>query len=73
MQGGLPCGALDEARADFLQQYSDSYGYNGWMEQHWQQEVGNRIGQGQHYLDYTGVHRDVEQQQCTCQQLDVQH
>lgn len=50
----LPCGTLSEAKEAFLQQYRDQYGYDGWMQQHWQAEVGNRIGQGQHYLDYTG-------------------
>jgi hypothetical protein len=48
------CGTVAEAKEAFLQQHGSSYGYQGWMEQHWQAEVGDRLGQGQHYLDYTG-------------------
>jgi hypothetical protein len=49
------CGSVTEAKEAFLQQHGSSYGYQGWMEQHWQAEVGDRLGQGQHYLDYTGA------------------
>lgn len=50
----VPCGTLEEAKAAFLEQHGSSYGYKGWMEQRWQEEIGDRLGQGQHYLDYTG-------------------
>uniref|UniRef100_A0A383VH74 Aminotransferase class V domain-containing protein n=1 Tax=Tetradesmus obliquus TaxID=3088 RepID=A0A383VH74_TETOB len=51
----VPYGTLEEAKAAFLEQHGSSYGYKGWMEQRWQEEVGDRLGQGQHYLDYTGA------------------
>jgi hypothetical protein len=56
---------LAEAKDAFLQQHGSSYGYKGWMEQKWQQEVGDRLGQGQHYLDYTGQ-RAMLVHSCTC-------
>lgn len=44
------------AKAAFLRQYRHHYGYNGWLDKHWQQEVGYRFGQHlQHYLDFTGA------------------
>jgi hypothetical protein len=49
------CRSLEEAKEAFLQQHGSSYGYKGWMDQKWQEEVGDRLGQGQHYLDYTGT------------------
>eukprot|EP00882_Tetradesmus_deserticola_P022151 GHRQ01024040.1.p1 GENE.GHRQ01024040.1~~GHRQ01024040.1.p1 ORF type:complete len:146 (+),score=46.13 GHRQ01024040.1:833-1270(+) len=51
----VPCGSEQAAKQLFLQQHGSSYGYQGWMEQHWQEEVGDRLKQGQHYLDYTGA------------------
>lgn len=46
---------LQQAKAAFLNsELSSSYGYQGWLEQHWWAEVGARFGPGQHYLDYTG-------------------
>jgi selenocysteine lyase/cysteine desulfurase len=47
--------ALQAAKQQFLQQYGSGYGYSGWLEQHYQQEVGYRLGPGKHYLDYTGA------------------
>lgn len=45
-----------DAKADFLKQYGRQYGYNGWIDRNWQQEVGQRLGpQLHHYLDYTGA------------------
>ncbi|WIA16844.1 hypothetical protein OEZ85_013779 [Tetradesmus obliquus] len=47
---------LQKAKASFLNsELSSSYGYQGWLEQHWWAEVGARFGPGQHYLDYTGA------------------
>jgi hypothetical protein len=37
-----------------MKQYGASYGYQGWLEQHYQREVGDRLGPQRHYLDYTG-------------------
>ncbi|WIA41880.1 hypothetical protein OEZ86_009204 [Tetradesmus obliquus] len=51
----VPCGSLEDAKAAFLEQHGSIYGYKGWMDQRWQEEVGDRLGQGQHYLDYTGA------------------
>eukprot|EP00775_Hariotina_reticulata_P008766 gene8766-8945_t len=45
---------LAAAKAEFLNQYGVLYGYQGWLEQHYQQEVGGRLGPTRHYLDYTG-------------------
>jgi hypothetical protein len=45
---------LAAAKQQFMQQYGSGYGYGGWLEQHYQQEVGERLGPGKHYLDYTG-------------------
>jgi hypothetical protein len=47
--------ALQAAKQQFLQQYGSGYGYSGWLEQQYQQEVGYRLGPGKHYLDYTGA------------------
>jgi len=49
--------ALQAAKQAFLQQYGSEYGYNGWLEQHYQQEIGYRLTADKHYLDYTGVLR----------------
>lgn len=47
--------ALAAAKAQFLQQYGSGYGYAGsWLDQHYQAEVGSRLGPNKHYLDYTG-------------------
>jgi hypothetical protein len=44
------------AKAAFLRTYGRHYGYKGWLDKHWQQEVGYRFGQHmQHYLDFTGA------------------
>lgn len=45
--------SLQQAKQQFLAQYGSVYGYSGWLEANYQQEVGNRL-QGRHYLDYTG-------------------
>jgi hypothetical protein len=48
--------ALAAAKAQFLQQYGSGYGYaGGWLDQHYQGEVGSRLGPNKHYLDYTGI------------------
>jgi hypothetical protein len=49
----LPCGSLEEARAAFLQQHGAAYGYNGWLDANYHQELGKRLD-GQRYLDWTG-------------------
>lgn len=46
---------LAEAKAAFLAEHGSDYGYNGWIDAHWQQEVGVRLPGDQHYLDYTGM------------------
>jgi hypothetical protein len=46
--------ALQQAKQQFLAQYGGSYGYGGWLDVHYEAEVGARLGQGHHYLDYTG-------------------
>lgn len=47
--------ALLAAKQQFLQQYGSEYGYGGWLDQHYQQEIGSRLGPDKHYLDYTGA------------------
>jgi hypothetical protein len=52
---GLSKCNLEHAKAAFLaSDLGSSYGYQGWLDRHWWQEVGVRFGPGQHYLDYTG-------------------
>lgn len=53
----LACvGQLAEEKAAFLAQAgSKGYGYDGWLDQNYDFELGNRIGKGQVYLDYTGA------------------
>lgn len=47
--------ALAAAKAQFLHLYGSGYGYAGsWLDQHYQAEVGYRLGPNKHYLDYTG-------------------
>lgn len=46
--------ALLAAKQQFLRQYGAQYGYGGWLDQHYQQEIGYRLGPNKHYLDYTG-------------------
>ncbi|KIZ00907.1 hypothetical protein MNEG_7052 [Monoraphidium neglectum] len=40
-------------KAEFLRQHPN-YGYHGWIDAHWQEEVGSRMAPGSHYLDFTG-------------------
>ncbi|WIA18344.1 hypothetical protein OEZ85_009809 [Tetradesmus obliquus] len=47
--------ALQQAKQQFLAQYGAGYGYGGWLDAHYEAEVGARLGQGHHYLDYTGA------------------
>lgn len=43
------------AKAAFLQQYGQDYGYGGWLDANWHHEVQSRFGPHmQHYLDFTG-------------------
>lgn len=44
---------LEQAKADFLQDHPE-YGYKGWLESHWHDEIGVRMPEGSHYLDFTG-------------------
>jgi hypothetical protein len=37
-----------------MAQYGAGYGYGGWLDAHYEAEVGARLGPGHHYLDYTG-------------------
>lgn len=46
---------LSKAKAAFLAEHGSSYGYNGWIDAHWQEEVGVRLPDDQHYLDFTGM------------------
>lgn len=42
-------------KRDFVSNHGHSYGYDGWVDQHWWGEVGQRLGPaGTHYLDHTG-------------------
>lgn len=50
--GDLP--PLAVAKRDFLARYGARYGYNGWIDARWADEVGSRLPPGQHYLDFTG-------------------
>eukprot|EP00775_Hariotina_reticulata_P006756 gene6756-6973_t len=45
--------ALGVDKAIFLEQYP-CYGYGGWLDDNFQQELGKRFD-GQHYLDWTGA------------------
>lgn len=47
--------ALLAAKQQFMQQYGSGYGYGGWLDKHYQQEIGARLGPNRHYLDYTGA------------------
>jgi hypothetical protein len=47
--------ALLAAKQQFMQQYGSEYGYGGWLDKHYQQEIGSRLGPNRHYLDYTGA------------------
>lgn len=52
----LSANSFAAAKAAFLREHGDQYGYKGWMDKHWQREVGDRFGPGmRHYLDYTGA------------------
>jgi hypothetical protein len=57
---------LHTAKQAFLAAHGADYGYNGWMEQHWAAEVGQRLGPGQHYLDMTGEHDRLLCKCCRC-------
>lgn len=46
---------LQTAKQAFLAAHGAFYGYQGWLERHWDAEVGQRLGAGQHYLDHTGA------------------
>jgi len=43
-----------EEKQAFLDKYGRSYGYNGLLNSMYDFELGQRLGEGQHYLDYTG-------------------
>lgn len=47
--------SLTAAKSAFLTEYGSWYGYNGWIDAHWQEEVGVRLPDDQHYLDHTGA------------------
>ena len=47
---------MEDAKQHFLLEHGTSYGYNGWLDQNWWQEVGQRLGPDVHYLDMTGKH-----------------
>ncbi|GBF95159.1 molybdenum cofactor sulfurase [Raphidocelis subcapitata] len=44
---------LEEAKADFVRAHPE-YGYKGWLDKHWYDEVGLRMPRGGHYIDFTG-------------------
>eukprot|EP00210_Caulerpa_lentillifera_P000805 g779.t1 len=46
-------GLITERQA-FLDDYGQLYGYNGLLNSIYDKELGNRLGQNQYYLDYTG-------------------
>lgn len=46
---------LHTAKQAFLAAHGSVYGYQGWLERHWGEEVGQRLGPGHHYLDMTGA------------------
>jgi hypothetical protein len=54
---GAAAAALQQAKQQFLAQYGAGYGYGGWLDAHYEQEVGARLGKGHHYMDYTGMWR----------------
>ena len=49
-----PRSTLEEEKAAFLKAAGSAYGYNGWLDAHYHDEVGKRLGADRHYLDYTG-------------------
>jgi hypothetical protein len=42
------------AKAQFLQQWGNAYGYGGRIDRLYAEEVGRRMPPHEHYLDYTG-------------------
>jgi hypothetical protein len=54
---GAAAAALQQAKQQFLAQHGAGYGYGGWLDAHYEQEVGARLGKGHHYMDYTGMWR----------------
>ena len=42
------------AKRDFLDRWGADYGYGGRIDELYDQEIGSRLPEGQHYLDYTG-------------------
>lgn len=42
------------AKASFLEEWKDEYGYGGRIDQLYRDEVGCRMKPNEHYLDYTG-------------------
>lgn len=49
-----PAGSMAAAKAAFLAQWKDEYGYGGRIDQLYRDEVGCRMKPNEHYLDYTG-------------------
>lgn len=50
--------SYEDAKQQFLAIHGTEYGYNGWVEQKWWEEVGQRLGRNVHYLDMTGASQD---------------
>lgn len=42
------------AKAEFLKEWGDSYGYGGRIDKIYRDEIGRRMAVNEHYLDYTG-------------------
>lgn len=45
---------LEAAKDAFLQAHGKEYGYNRDFDKFWAEELGERVGERQHYLDFTG-------------------
>lgn len=42
------------AKAEFLKKWAPSYGYGGKIDMLYRDEIGRRMAENEHYLDYTG-------------------
>lgn len=49
-----PAGTAAERKQRFLREWGDEYGYGGAIDELYRSEVGCRLPEDQHYLDYTG-------------------
>lgn len=49
-----PADSMAVAKAAFLEQWKEEYGYGGRIDQLYRDEVGCRMKPHEHYLDYTG-------------------